>query len=146
MEPGLESRLNVPENEKSGQGQLELPAWKQELRGYLPVQTLFGAGALCNVILSEESWVSHPSFSNQIAKCTTNKVTSQIAIAIQHSYLQLVTDQHWGWRITCTSHQWHRELPDDPKSEVRNESQAGQKLRVATKQQGPYLYLVTDQH
>ena len=47
MEPGLESRLNVPENEKSGQGQLELPAWKQELRGYLPVQTLFGDGALC---------------------------------------------------------------------------------------------------
>ena len=146
MEPGLGSRLNVPENGRRGQRQLELPAWKQELRGYLPVQTLFGDGALCNVILSEESWVSHPSFNNQIAKCTTNKVTSQIAIAIQHSYLQLVTDQHWGWRITCTSRRWHQELPEDPKSEVRDESQAGQELRVATKQQGPYLYLVTDQH
>ena len=85
MEPGLGSRLNVPENERRGQRQLELPAWK--LRGYLPVQTLFGDGALCNVILSEESWVSHPSFSNQIAKSTTND-QFQIAQAIQHSYLQ----------------------------------------------------------
>ena len=51
MEPGLESRLSVPGNERRGQRQLELPAWKQELRGYLPVQTLFGAGALRNVIL-----------------------------------------------------------------------------------------------
>jgi hypothetical protein len=110
MEPGLGSRLNVPENGRRDQRQLELPAWKQELKGYLPVQTLSGDGALCNVIL------------------------------------QLVTDQHWGWRITCTSHRWHRELPDDPKSEVRDERQAGQERRVATKQQGPYLYLVTDQH
>ncbi len=73
MEPGLGSRLNVPENGRRDQRQLELPAWKQELKGYLSVQTLSGDGALCNVILSEESWVSHPSFSNQIAKCTTNK-------------------------------------------------------------------------
>ena len=54
MEPGLESRLSVPGNERRGQGQLELPAWKQELRGYLPVQTLFGGGALCTITLSEE--------------------------------------------------------------------------------------------
>jgi hypothetical protein len=99
---------------------LELPAWKQELRGYLPVQTLFGGGALCKVILSEESWVNTPlsAIKLQSALQTINFKLQKQSNTLTSN---LVTDQHWGWRITCTSHQWHRELPDDPKSEVRNE-------------------------